>query len=54
MKCTDCKDILSPSVFSPLAHGKTGEDLGHPSDPDPPCKPPSSPSPPRAYVRNSK
>ncbi|KAJ9053369.1 hypothetical protein DSO57_1024758 [Entomophthora muscae] len=54
MKCTDCEDALFPSVFPSLAHGETGEDLEHPSNPDPPRKPPSSPSPPRAYVHNSK
>ncbi|KAJ9061019.1 hypothetical protein DSO57_1024776 [Entomophthora muscae] len=48
MKRTDRKDALSPSVFPPLAHGEAGEDLDHPSNPDLPCKPPSSPLPPRA------
>ncbi|KAJ9059963.1 hypothetical protein DSO57_1036021 [Entomophthora muscae] len=44
-----------PHLCSPhLAHGETGEDFEHPSNPDPPRKPPSSPLPPRAYVRNSK
>ncbi|KAJ9083835.1 hypothetical protein DSO57_1030666 [Entomophthora muscae] len=53
MKCTDCEDALSPSA-SPLAHGETGEELEHPSNPDPHRKPPSSPLPLCAYVRNSK
>ncbi|KAJ9057675.1 hypothetical protein DSO57_1020412 [Entomophthora muscae] len=42
-----------PIRVPPLAHGEAGEDLGHPSDPNPPRKPPSSPLPPRTYVRNS-
>ncbi|KAJ9054160.1 hypothetical protein DSO57_1017637 [Entomophthora muscae] len=37
-----------PICVSPLAHGKTGEDLDHPSNPDPPRGPASSPSPPHA------
>ncbi|KAJ9068432.1 hypothetical protein DSO57_1028700 [Entomophthora muscae] len=53
MKCTDCEDTLSPSA-SPLAHCESGDDLEHPSNPDPSCEPPSSPLPPCAYVRNSK
>ncbi|KAJ9063835.1 hypothetical protein DSO57_1036805 [Entomophthora muscae] len=43
MKRTDRKDAPSPFAFPP-----------RPCDPDPPRKPPSSPSPPRAYVRDSK
>ncbi|KAJ9072139.1 hypothetical protein DSO57_1030300 [Entomophthora muscae] len=54
MKRTDRKDALSPSAFPPLAHGEAGDDLDHPSDPDPPREPPSSPLPPHAYIRNSK
>ncbi|KAJ9057897.1 hypothetical protein DSO57_1018072 [Entomophthora muscae] len=50
----DREDAPSPSVFPPLAHGKTGEDFVHPSNLDSPRKPPSSPLPPRAYVRDSK
>ncbi|KAJ9048731.1 hypothetical protein DSO57_1031829 [Entomophthora muscae] len=44
MKRTDRKDALSPSA----------DDLDHPSNPDPLRKPPSSPSPPCTYVRDSK
>ncbi|KAJ9063082.1 hypothetical protein DSO57_1004012 [Entomophthora muscae] len=54
MKCTDRKDTPSPSVLLPHIHDETVEDLNHPSNPDPPCKPPSSPLPPRMYVRDSK
>ncbi|KAJ9069125.1 hypothetical protein DSO57_1021791 [Entomophthora muscae] len=54
MKCTDRKDAPSPSAFPPLTHGEAGEDLDHPSSPNPPRKPPSSPSPPRVYVRDSQ
>ncbi|KAJ9055573.1 hypothetical protein DSO57_1002451 [Entomophthora muscae] len=54
MKRTDHKDVLSSSAFPPLAHGEAGDNLDHPSNPDPPRKPPSSPLPPRAFVRNSK
>ncbi|KAJ9066082.1 hypothetical protein DSO57_1013126 [Entomophthora muscae] len=55
MKRMDCEDAPSPSVFLPHTHDdETGEGLEHPSNLDPSCKPPSSPLPPRAYVRNSK
>ncbi|KAJ9086298.1 hypothetical protein DSO57_1005575 [Entomophthora muscae] len=54
MKRTDHEDALSPSAFFPHAHGETVEDLEYSSNPDPPHKPPSSPSPPHVYVRNSK
>ncbi|KAJ9084520.1 hypothetical protein DSO57_1023615 [Entomophthora muscae] len=46
--------MCRPHLRSPLAHGESGDDLEHPSNPDPSRKPPSSPLPPRAYVRNSK
>ncbi|KAJ9067980.1 hypothetical protein DSO57_1033358 [Entomophthora muscae] len=42
MKRTDREDALSPSASPPC-----------PCSPNPPHKPPSSPLPPRAYVRNS-
>ncbi|KAJ9048544.1 hypothetical protein DSO57_1034043 [Entomophthora muscae] len=54
MKRTDCKDAPSPSVFLPHIHDETGEGLEHPSNLDPPREPPSSPLPPRVYVRDSK
>ncbi|KAJ9056878.1 hypothetical protein DSO57_1028191 [Entomophthora muscae] len=47
MKCTDRKEAPSSSVFLPHIHDETVEDLNHPSNPDPPRKPPSSPSLPR-------
>ncbi|KAJ9074789.1 hypothetical protein DSO57_1003067 [Entomophthora muscae] len=53
MKRTDCKDAPFSSVFLPHIHDETVEDLENPSNPDPPCKPPSSPLPPRMYGRNS-
>ncbi|KAJ9072733.1 hypothetical protein DSO57_1024232 [Entomophthora muscae] len=43
-----------PHPRSPLAHDEAGDDLDHPSNPDPPRKPPSSPLPPHAYIRISK
>ncbi|KAJ9062662.1 hypothetical protein DSO57_1008425 [Entomophthora muscae] len=53
MKRTDCEDAPSPSVFHPHIHGETVEDLDNPTNPDPPCKPPSSPLLPCMYTRNS-
>ncbi|KAJ9063021.1 hypothetical protein DSO57_1004315 [Entomophthora muscae] len=54
MKCTDCKDTLSPSVFIPHTLGEAVEDVDNPTNPDPPRKPPSSPSLSRMYVCDSK
>ncbi|KAJ9081936.1 hypothetical protein DSO57_1009640 [Entomophthora muscae] len=54
MKCTDREDVPSPSMFLPHIHDEPGEGLEHPSNPDPPCKPPFLPLPPCAYVCDSK
>ncbi|KAJ9071077.1 hypothetical protein DSO57_1000753 [Entomophthora muscae] len=47
MKRTDRKDMPSQSVFLPHTHGEAVEDSEHLTNPDPPCKPPSSLLPPR-------
>ncbi|KAJ9048174.1 hypothetical protein DSO57_1037687 [Entomophthora muscae] len=54
MKCTDRKDLPSPSVFLPYIPGVAVGEVDNPTNPDQPCKPPSSPLLPRAYVRDSK
>ncbi|KAJ9063308.1 hypothetical protein DSO57_1001744 [Entomophthora muscae] len=50
----DRKDTPSPSTFLSHIHDETVEGLEHPANLDPPHKPPSSPLPPCAYVRDSK
>ncbi|KAJ9059104.1 hypothetical protein DSO57_1005904 [Entomophthora muscae] len=54
MKRTDQEDAPSPSAFLPHIHDETGEGLEHPSNPDPPRKPPSLPLPPRACMHDNK
>ncbi|KAJ9053148.1 hypothetical protein DSO57_1027154 [Entomophthora muscae] len=53
MKCTDQEDVLSLSVFLFHIHDGTVKYLDNPNNPDPSRKPPSSPSPPHMYERNS-
>ncbi|KAJ9075534.1 hypothetical protein DSO57_1035218 [Entomophthora muscae] len=54
MKRTDCEDAPSQSVFLPHIPGVAVEDVNNPTNPDPTCKPPSSPSLSCMYVHNSK
>ncbi|KAJ9079502.1 hypothetical protein DSO57_1034768 [Entomophthora muscae] len=54
MKRTDCEDVLSPSVFFPHTLGEAVKDVDNSTNPDPPRKPPSSPSLSRMYMHDSK
>ncbi|KAJ9085121.1 hypothetical protein DSO57_1017121 [Entomophthora muscae] len=54
MKRTDREDAPSSSVFLPHIPGVAVREVDNQTNPDQPCKPPSSPSLPRAYMRDSK
>ncbi|KAJ9070019.1 hypothetical protein DSO57_1012718 [Entomophthora muscae] len=54
MKQMDRKDAPSPSVFLPHMPGEAEEEEDNPTNPDQPCKPPSSLSLPCMYAHDRK